>query len=110
MQSDRQLLRAYNQFNKLYWNGDLTDKVEIVWEPYPKCDGVTCPIWELSDGIFCIKIDPALKGEPCYWRLVLLHEMIHCAVWRRHPKHQHGKPFQEEKDRIYAMGALKKLW
>jgi hypothetical protein len=36
--------------------------------------------------------------------------MCHVAVWQRHPKHQHGKPFQEEKNRIYAMGALKNLW
>jgi len=110
MVSDRQLIRAYNRFNKLYWDGQLTDKVEIVWEPYPRCDGITCPIWELSDGIFSIKIDPALKGEPCWWRLILLHEMVHCAIWQKYPKHKHGKPFQQEKDRIYAMGALKKLW
>ena len=109
MQSDRQLKLAYNQYNRKYWKGELPDAVTI-WEPYPKCDGVTCPVFEVADGCYEIKIDPALKGSPCYWRLVLLHEMCHVAIWRTYPKHQHGRPFQEEKNRIYAMGALKNLW
>jgi hypothetical protein len=110
VQSDLQLKRVYNQYNKKYFNNELSDKVELVWEPTPKCDGVTCAVWEISDGIFSIKIDPALKGEPCWWRLVLLHEMCHVKLWRQHPKHEHGKVFEAEKDRLYALGALKKLW
>jgi hypothetical protein len=110
MQSDRQLRTWYAKYNKLYWDGLLPVDTVLFWEPIPKCDGVTCPVFEVRDGCFEIKLDPALKGEPCWWRIVLLHEMCHVAVWQRHPKHQHGKPFQEEKNRIYAMGALKKLW
>ncbi len=110
MQSDRQLRLAYNRYNSRYWNGELPNNTVLYWEPTPKCDGVTCPIFEISDGCFEIKLDPALKGEPCWWKLVLLHEMIHVAIWKKHPKHQHGRVFEAEKDRLYALGALKKLW
>lgn len=110
MQSDRRLKLAYNQYNKKYFDGELPEGTILYWEPIAKCDGVTCPVWEVSDGCFIIKIDPALKSEPCWWRLVLLHEMCHVKLWRQHPKHEHGKVFEDEKDRIYALGALKKLW
>jgi hypothetical protein len=110
MQSDRQLRTAYAKYNRLFWNGELPANTILIWEPTPKCDGVTCPVFELADNCFEIKIDPALKGEPCWWRIVLLHEMCHVSIWRRHPKHSHGKVFVDEKDRIYALGALKKLW
>lgn len=109
MQSDRQLLLVYNRYNKDYFGGELTNKVEVIWEPYPKCDGVTCPIWEISDGIFSIKIDPALKAVPCYWREVLLHEMAHSHLWKTYPKHKHGKLFKDEIHRIFALGAYDKL-
>ena len=108
MQSDRQLKIAYNCYNRKYWNGELPDAV-IIWEPYPKCDGVTCPIFEVADGCFEIKVDPAYKGSPCYFRIVLLHEMCHVAIWRRHPKHKHGETFKNEVRRIFALGAYDKL-
>jgi hypothetical protein len=109
MQSDRQLKHWYLKYNRLYWEGMLPDAV-LIWEPYPKCDGITCPVFEVADNCFEIKIDPALKGVPCYWRLVLLHEMCHVAIWKRHPKHKHGKIFVDEKNRIYNLGALRNLW
>ena len=110
MSSDRQLKIAFTKFNRLYWDGALPETTVLIWEPTPKCDGVTCPIFELADNCFIIKMDPALKGEPCWWRIVLLHEMCHVAIWRQHPKHLHGKVFIDEKDRVYALGALDKLW
>lgn len=110
MQSDKQLKHWYSKYNKLYFNSELPEHTILYWEPFPKCDGVTCPVFEVSDGCFEIKIDPALKGEPTFWKMVLLHEMIHVSVWRKHPKHQHGKVFEDEKDRLYALKALKSLW
>jgi hypothetical protein len=110
VQSDLQLKRAFNQYNKKYFASSLPDNTILHWEPTPKCDGVICPIFEISDNCFIIKIDPAIKGEPCWWRLVLLHECIHLSLWKKHPKHQHGKAFQEEKNRIYSLGALRHLW
>jgi hypothetical protein len=109
MQSDRHLLRLYNQYNNKYFNGELSEKIEIIWEPVPQCDGITCPVFEISDGIFSIKIDPALKGEPCYERIVLLHEMCHVSIWRQHPKHSHGKVFKDEVRRLFTLGAYDKL-
>jgi hypothetical protein len=110
MQSDRQLRTAYAKYNRLFWNGELPLNTVLIWEPTAGNDAVCCPVYEVADGCFEIKIDPALKGEPCYWRIVLLHEMCHVALWRHHPKHNHGKVFKDEKHRIYALGALDKLW
>lgn len=110
MQSDRQLKRAYTKYNRLFWNGELPDNTVLIWEPTAGTDAVCCPVYEVADNCFEIKIDPALKGIPCYWHLVLLHEMVHVAIWKKHPKHQHGPVFVNEKDRIYALGALRKLW
>jgi len=109
MQSDRQLRNWYIKFNRLYFGNELPEHTVLIWEPVPKCDGVTCPVYEVSDGCFEIKVDPALKGEPCYWRIVLLHEMCHVAVWRRHPKHSHGPIFRKEVDRLYSIGAYRRL-
>lgn len=110
MQSDRQLRNWYIKFNNLYFHGELPEHTVLYWEPSPKNDAVCCPVYEVTDGCFEIKVDPALKGEPCYWKIVLLHEMVHVKLWKKHPKHQHGKLFETEKNRLYALGALKKLW
>jgi len=111
VQSDKRLRNCYLKFNRQYFNGELPDNTVLFWEPCSlDTAAVCCPVFEISDGCFEIKLDPALKGEKCYWRMVLLHEMIHVAVWKKHPKHQHGKTFEDEKNRIYALGALKKLW
>jgi hypothetical protein len=109
MTSDRQLKNQFASFNRKYFGGLLPENTVLIYEPVPKCDGVTCPVFEVADGCFEIKIDPALKGSPCYWRIVLLHEMAHVAVWPRHPKHQHGKTFRDEISRLFAMGAYTKL-
>jgi hypothetical protein len=110
MQSDRRLLLWYNVYNKKYFGDELTRKIELIWEPVPLCDGEACPIWELADGIFLVKIDPAHKGNLNYARLVLLHEMCHLAIWQKHTRHQHGPLFRNEQNRIYALGALRKIW
>jgi hypothetical protein len=110
MQSDRQLRHWYAKFNRLYWNEGLPVNTVLYWEPSPGNDAITCPVFEVADGCFVIKLDPAIKGEPNFWKMVLLHEMVHVAIWQKHPKHEHGKVFINEKDRIYELGALKKLW
>lgn len=110
MQSDRQLKLWYMKYNKLYFNGQLPDSTVIYWCPSPGAHADTCPVFEVSDGVFEIKLDPAIQGNTKFWHQMLLHEMIHVALWPRHPKHQHGKLFQDEKARIYALGALKRLW
>lgn len=109
MQSDRQLKNWFNKYNRQFFSGELPDVV-VFWEPAAGAHAVTCPVFEVADNVFEIKLDPALKGVPSFWKIVLLHEMCHVAIWRKHPKHQHGKVFQQEKDRVYALGALRHLW
>jgi SprT-like family protein len=107
--SDRQLKHWYDKYNKAYFGGALPEAV-VYWEPSAGNHAVTCPVFEVSDNVFEIKIDPALKGVTQFWKQTLLHEMIHVRIWKQHPKHQHGKLFQDEKDKLYAQGALRKLW
>lgn len=110
MESDRQLKLWYRKYNKLYWNGELPDNTVIYWCPSPGAHADTCPVFEVADGVFEIKLDPAIQGTVKFWHIMLLHEMVHVRLWPRHPKHNHGKLFEQEKSRIYALGALKKLW
>lgn len=110
MQSDRQLIRWYNAYNKKYFNGELPASVTVIWEPIPACHGETCAVFEVEQGVFSIRIDPALKGVIAYARIVLLHEMCHLATWPQHPRHQHGRPFQERMLQLAHDGAFKNLW
>ena len=110
MQSDLKLKHWFAKFNRTYWSGELPEHTIIFWEPPRDAQATTCPVYEVDHGQFQIKLDPAHKGCPDYWKILLLHEMCHLALWLKHPKHQHGKLFQQEKDRIYALGALKNLW
>lgn len=110
MTSDKQIKHWYAKFNRAYFGGELPEHTVLFWDPPPGAHGNTCPVYEVDRGQFIIKLDPALKGVSDYWKLILLHEMIHLSLWEKHPKHQHGRLFQDEKDRVYALGALKKLW
>lgn len=110
MQSDKQLKHWYAKYNKAFWGGELPEHTVIYWEPPPGAHASVCPVYEVDNGQFVLKLDPAIKGIPEFWRLMLLHEMCHLALWRKHPKHQHGRLFKEEQDRIYALGALRKIW
>lgn len=110
MQSDRQLLLWYRKFNKLYWNGELPDNTVIHWEPCSADNATTCPVYQVADNCFKILVDPAISGQPKWWKIILLHEMCHIALWPKHLHHEHGKLFKEEKKRIFLMGALDNLW
>ena len=109
MQSDRQLKQAFGKFNRLFWDGTLPEHTVIYWEPLSADAGQTCPVYEVDAGQFVIKIDPMYKGSPKWWKVILLHEMRHLALWTKHPKHQHGKLFRDEEARIFALGAFKDL-
>lgn len=41
------------------------------------------------------------------WRMTLLHEMAHMALW---PDRKHGKKFTAEMLRLAQLGAFDKLW
>ncbi len=109
MQSDRQLKHWVEKFDRAYWNGELAAHIIVYWEPPPDAVGATCPVYETDAGQFAIKLDPSIKGHGAFWKVTLLHEMIHVALWTRHPKHQHGRLFKEERKRIDALGAYDRL-
>jgi len=105
MQSDRALKNQFAKYNRKYWAGQLPEHTVIYWEPQNADAATTCPIYEVDHGQFVIKLDPYVKGLGKFWKINLLHELVHLALWVKHPKHQHGKLFKEEEARIYAMGA-----
>jgi predicted SprT family Zn-dependent metalloprotease len=108
--SDRQLKHWYDKYNKLWFNNDLPSHTVLFWEPLPKDAGNTCPVYEVDHGQFLIKIDPSLKGVPCYFKITLLHEMTHLKLWPKYPRSKHGKVFQNEMQRLANDGAFKQLW
>lgn len=110
MQSDKQLKRWFNKYNALYFNNTLPDDTILFWEPLSNADGMTCPVYEISAGKFSIRLDPGIKGFSAYWRSTLLHEMCHLALWPNHPKHQHGKVFNDRMLKLAQDGAFNKIW
>jgi len=108
-QSDKQLKRWYSKYNRLYFEGKLPD-VEIWWEPLSNADGITCPVYEISEGHFSIRLDPGIKGFGAYWRTTLLHEMVHVELFKSHSRHQHGKLFQDRMLKLAQDGAFRNLW
>lgn len=108
--SDRQLKLWYTQYNRCFFNSELPESVILVWEPVPACHGETTTVFEIEQGVFSVKIDPALKGVVKFAKITLLHEMVHIALWARHPQHQHGKLFNDRMLKLAQDGALKKLW
>lgn len=108
--SDRQLKHWFDKYNAKHFGGQLPTDTLIYWEPPSDSYGETCPVYEVEDKKFLIKLDPALKGVPDYFKILLLHEMVHVKLWPKHPKHQHGQIFQEEMKRLAIEGAFRTLW
>ena len=100
MQSQRQLKLLYNKYNLLYFNNELPD-AEIRYEPvsaFADCDQV--------DGIFVIRINPAIGGWIDFTKLTLLHEMLHVKLY---PSKKHGKRFDAEIARLMTFKEIRKL-
>jgi hypothetical protein len=109
MQSDRQLKNWFAKYNRKYWGGRLAEHTVLYWEPLSADAASTCPVYEVDRGQFLIKLDPYVRGLGKFWKVNLLHEMVHLALWEKHPRHQHGKLFRDEQARIYMLGAYKDL-
>ncbi len=110
MVSDRQLKHWYDKYNAKWFGGELPSHTALLWEPLVQADGETCNVYEVDHGQFMIKLDPSTKGFPKMWKLTLFHELCHLALWPKHPKSQHGKPFQQEMQRLANAGAFRNLW
>lgn len=110
MVSDKQLSHWYAKYNREWFAGELPHDTVIWWEPPSDSQGITCPVYEVRDGKFEVRLDPSLKGVPDYWHLLLIHEMVHIKLWPIHNRHQHGKVFQQEMIRLALAGAFKTIW
>lgn len=109
MQSDRQLRYWYHKYNKAFFNNELPQKILIHWKQLPMDWGSACQIGVGDLDLFYIRLNCTLKFVTQYWKIILLHEMIHVKLWKSHPNHSHGKLFRDETERLFNLGAYKKL-
>lgn len=121
--TDVDLSRRYKQFRRQYYiMHGLQMPANCVlrfapiddpeWEKYPNH-----PLeaeWCTEDGQeFFITLQPYVANHYCAAKVALLHEMAHIHVYfntlgdRRFRKH--GPTFQAEIDRLYRLGAYRKL-
>ena len=110
MESDKQLKHWFSKYNRKWFNGELPEDTVVIWEPVNGCFAETCPIYEVEAGKFIIRMNPSQRGWPSFWKLTLLHEMCHLHLWNEHPKHNHGKVFDREMQRLALAGAFHNLW
>lgn len=110
MDSDRQLKRAYLRFNRRFFGGQLPHDTVVYWQPLSGDDGASCPVWEVAHNKFVITIDPRWSASKWVWQMILIHECAHLHLWRKSPRHQHGKVFQQEMLRLAMIGAFKGVW
>lgn len=102
MKSDRQLVRWYQKYNRLYFGGQLPDA--YVWYEVPAGAYADC---NLVEGVWRVRINPALAGWPQIAQWTLLHEQVHIKL---HPYKKHGKRFDIEMLRLAHEGAFDDLW
>lgn len=108
--SDSQLKHWYDKYNFKWFDGKLPTDTLIYWEPPPAAYAETCPVFENDHSHFIVKLDPSIRALKQWWKIVLLHEMIHIKLRPKHPKSQHGRLFQEEMKRLAYDGAFRNLW
>ena len=95
MKSDRQLVRWYQKFNRLYFGGGF----EVPAGAYADCN--------LVEGVWRVRINPALAGWPQLAQWTLLHEQVHIKL---HPYKHHEKRFNAEMLRLAQEGSFNDLW
>ena len=103
-----QLKRWYRNFNKRFFNGSLTDDVELF---YGNC--VRDMHWYAYTSDFDDKegfeicIDKQFENDETFAKILLLHEMIHIKTWKA--RKCHGEEFEKEIIRLVKIGAYKGL-
>lgn len=102
--SERKLRRWYNTFNSKLFSGKLPSDTMLRWEVV---DGGQAEAIEQINGVFLIRLNPAISWSLRNSKMALIHEMAHLNCW---PYLGHGKIFQEEMMRLASMGAFKLLW
>jgi hypothetical protein len=104
--SDAMLRRLYLQFNRRYWAGALPADTQVLWMPLA-ADRVA-ETGRSSDGRFVIHLSPSVAGFRRFFKLLLLHEMAHIALWDRRIAF-HGKAWRDEMLRVLSAGAARWL-
>jgi hypothetical protein len=102
MKSDRQLVRWYQKYNRLYFDSRLPDA--FVWYEVPAGAYADC---DIVDGVWRIRINPSLAGWQQLAKFTLLHEQVHIKL---HPYRNHGKKFNSEMLKLAEAGAFNDLW
>lgn len=97
MASHLSLRRMFNYLNRKYFNNEVPATTSVMWAPLDTANA------DYSDGV--IRVDVRITHSPKLVETVMLHEMIHA----HNPRLTHGKKFQAEVDRLYSLGAYRKL-
>lgn len=100
--SDPSLRRCFHRFNRLYFGGRLPENTILFFEA---CEGHLGLCEPLDDEEWLIRIDPALRFSDRLWKVTLLHELAHLHTGITN----HGRKFLAEIDRLYSIGAFRKL-
>lgn len=100
---DKELGRAYREFNKRWFDDALPHDVDVFFSPAEDCYGQV----QEEDGSWTLQINPKYFIDHRIWKMVLLHEMAHLAV---RPYLRHGRAFQVEMTRLANKGAFRGLW
>lgn len=93
MKSDPKLKRYYKRYNKILFDGKLPSNAVIVWKTLKGRAGQT----GVEDGVSIIEMDTQYKKERTIWRVTLIHEMVHVAVY---PYEKHGRRYLDELKRV----------
>jgi len=102
--TNKVLQKTFDRLNEQYFSNTLKRPLVIMFDCLAEdeeeglCD---------SDGI---RIDRSLKEHPDFMILVMMHEMIHWKLrdWEQDGE-DHGPRFQQEKYRLWNLGAYEGL-
>jgi hypothetical protein len=100
-------MRAYREYNRLYFAGTLPAGVLVAWGDNLE-DSLSVVVREKESGRCAIFINKRLRWAPELAELLLLHEMVHVAHWEI--KGDDDPRFQAEMLCLAKAGAFKGLW
>ena len=104
------LKKLYDRLNKRWFRNRLPKNTVIYWCPNLKWSGSIGMAWYTAP--FRIDIAREMKNYPRLTESVLIHEMVHLALFQKFGADGvgHGKPFQKRMLKLARAGALKRLW
>lgn len=103
MLCDKELQRAYRDYNRRWFNEELPEDVDCLFTPVDDCYGLVLQ----EGGGWLLQINPKYSMEGRLWRMTLLHEMAHLQV---RPYRLHGVAFQDTMLNLARKGAFRSLW